>query len=156
MILEKLEELKSVFNQIASGRQLPPEITTRIEKSSSWVNDCLKDLEITRFPLDAKFMLTDKNTFLDIVIWDWVDQKPYVSNFFDCDKFALAFKLHLSWYFGLNQVGWVLDYKSGHSYNLILFPDSSVLLFEPQTDSLFFISERNKVSYSMKDTYVLI
>ena len=36
--------------------------------------------------------------------------------------------------FGLNNVGLVIDYSGGHAYNIIIFKDGSVKLFEPQTD----------------------
>jgi len=135
---------------------VPPEITYIVEQDSVWVQQQLEKLgaNITRLPLDGKYRLTDKNTFLDIIAWDWVDSWEWVKDVFDCENHAIAFKAHVDRYFGLNQVGIVIDYQAGHAYNLVIFPDGKVMLFEPQSDQLFVWQE--DMVYILKDAFVLI
>ena len=128
-----------------------------MEKNSTWVQQCLSKLEpsIIRLPLDGKYWLTNQSNFLNIVAWDWVDSKKYLVEVFDCENFAIAFKAHVDWYFGLNQVGIVIDYEAEHGYNLVIFPDGKVMLFEPQNDQLFVWANR-AAQYILKNAFVLI
>ena len=104
-----------------TSRPAPPELTYTVEKDTAWVSGVLLELglEIVRLPLGPEFCLTDKDTFIDFVAYDWVDQLEY-HKFFRCGNFTISFKAH-SDQFGINQVGIVLDYVAGHSYNLIIF-----------------------------------
>ena len=46
-----------------------------------------------------------------------------------------AFKAMVDRRFGLNNVGLVIDWSGGHAYNIIVFKDGTVKIFEPQSDS---------------------
>ena len=135
----------------------PPVITSVQEADSAWVQQCLHKLDptIVRLPLDLKYYLTNQTNFLNIVAWDWVDSKKYQRETFDCENFAIAFKSHVDWQFGLNQVGIVIDYAAGHGYNLVIFPDGRVMLLEPQNDQLFVWANR-AAQYVLKSAFVLI
>lgn len=84
--------------------------------------------------LDAKYFLCDEKDMKAIVKWDWTDNKKYVKEKYDCDNFAFSFKAMVDKRFGLNGVGLVIDYSAGHAYNIVVFKDGSVKLFEPQSD----------------------
>jgi len=94
---------------------------------------------------DLKYQTTDIETFRKIIELDWLNRKPYLKDIFDCDDYALAFKVHLSEIYRINAiavvVGEVRDTKTGqvigyHGYNRIIDKDKKVWLFEPQTDKL--------------------
>ena len=149
-LIKKLSQLKGLVPN------KPPLLSLVEIKSASWIDDCLKDLNAVSFIVDGTYWMTDQNNFLNIVYWDWVDTREYIVDRWDCDNYALAFKSRIEQYFGLNQVGLVLDWESRHAYNLVIFPDGIVMLFEPQQDSLFFISERNRKFYSLNEAVVLL
>jgi len=139
-------------------RPAPPEITYVVEKDSAWVQQCLDKmgLDIIRLPLDAKYKLTNRSNFLNVIAYDWIDSKKYVAEVFDCENFAIAFKSHCDEYFGLNQVGIVIDYESGHGYNLVVLSDGTVWVLEPQSDGLVVWNSRVTVFYALEGAYVLL
>jgi hypothetical protein len=157
MLLEKLTESKAILDKVLKGHHpTPPKVSIIKEKDTAWIEACLGPLKVVRLPLDGTYRLTDQNNFLNIVSWDWIDSKPYAKETFDCENFAIAFKSHVDEYFGLNQVGIVIDYKSMHGYNLVVFPDGNVMLLEPQTDNLLVWTSRSLVLYALTGAFVLI
>ena len=144
--------------ELVTERPQPPEITYIRERYSAWIQQVLDSLGvgIIRLPLDVKYRLTNETNFLNIVAWDWVDSVKYESEVFDCENFAIAFKSHVDRYFGLNQVGIVIDYKSGHAYNLVIYPDGNVSVLEPQQDAIYVWAQRPEIFYSLTGAIVLI
>ena len=86
------------------------------------------------FALDNKYLVTSQKDMKKIIDWDWTDNKKYVKERYDCDNFAFSFKAMVDKRFGVNNVGLVIDYSGGHAYNIMVFSDGSVRLFEPQND----------------------
>ena len=86
------------------------------------------------FALDNKYQVTTQKDMKKIIDWDWTDNKKYVAEKYDCDNFAFSFKAMVDKRFGLNGVGLVIDYSGGHAYNIVVFQDGSVKIFEPQSD----------------------
>jgi hypothetical protein len=157
LLLEKLAESKAILDKVLKGHHpAPPKISVVKEKDTAWIDSCLAPLKVVRLPLDGNYRLTDQNNFLNIVSWDWIDSRQYVKDVFDCENYAIVFKSHIDEYFGLNQVGIVIDYTSMHGYNLVVFPDGNVMLLEPQTDKLFIWTSRNLVFYALEGAFVLI
>jgi hypothetical protein len=107
--------------------------------------------------LDGSYYTVDMDTFKKIVEWDFTDTRKYLTDTFDCDKFAMYFKSRLALDFGINAVGVVLDYSAGHAYNLVILKDSQTrwYLYEPQDDSIFTYNTRDVNMYAMK-SYVLL
>jgi len=137
-------------------RPAPPELTNIVEKDTVWVSSILAKINapVIRLPLGAEFHLVDKDTFIDFIAWDWVDSFEY-HKFYRCGNFAISLKAS-SDQWGVNQVGIVLDYKSGHAYNLVIFPNGKVMLLEPQTDNLFFHEEHAPQFYPLEGAVVII
>lgn len=157
LLVPKLNESKAILDRVLKGtRPTPPKITVIKEKNSPWIDSCLAPLKVIRLPLDGQYRLTDQNNFLNIVSWDWIDSRPYITDIFDCENYAMSFKARVDEYFGLNQVGIVIDYKSMHAYNLVVFPDSNIMLLEPQSDKLFYWTNRLVVFYALEGAFVLI
>lgn len=137
---------------------VPPKIDYIVEKDTTWIQQVLDGmgLGIIRLGLDANYCLTNQTNFLNIVAWDWVDSIKYIAEKFDCENFAFAFKSHVDIYFHLNQVAVVIDYKSGHGYNLVIFPDGKVMVLEPQSDNLYVWTKRPEKFYSLQGAIVII
>lgn len=153
-------ELNEVIIQLKllAARPLPPKVTYIRNKDSAWIQQVIDNLGvgIIRLPLDGKYRLTNESNFVEIIAWDWLDSEKYQSEIFDCENFAIAFKSHVDYYFGLNQVGIVIDYKSGHAYNLVIYPDGDVSVLEPQGDALYVWEKRPAPFYTMEGAIVLI
>ena len=137
-------------------RPAPPELENTVEKDSAWVDRVLAKMEakVIRLPLGPEFRLVDKDTFIDFIAWDWIDSFEY-HKFYRCGNFTISFKASADQW-GVNQVGIVLDYVSGHAYNIVVFPDGKVMLLEPQTDNLFCWQEHAPQFYNLKGAVVII
>lgn len=158
-LVTSLDEAKRLIYDLSKGktRPAPPKLSVVVERDSSWVTEQLAPLEVNRLPLDATYWLTDKENFLNIIAWDWVDSYEYIYHKYDCENFAFEFFVHVTKYFGLNQVGIVIDYVSRHAYNLIIFPDEDPMILEPQNDGLIFTTEdRDTLAYYLWGQNVLL
>jgi hypothetical protein len=155
-ILGKLAEARDLLAAY-SPHPAPPEMGLITQEDTTWIQAALVKLEptIVRLPLDGTYRLVNQRDFLNIVAWDWVDSKKYTAEIFDCENFAITFKAHVDWYFGLNQVGIVIDYQAGHGYNLVVFPDGKVMLLEPQNDNLIAWPNLSSI-YVLKGAFVLL
>jgi len=139
-------------------RPTPPKINYVLEKDGLWIQQVIDsmNLGIVRFPLDGKYYLTNQSNFLNIVVWDWTDRIDYLKDKFDCENFAILFKAIVDLYFNLNQVAIIIDYKSGHGYNLVIYPDGNVSVVEPQSDALYVWTQRPQQFYSLQGAIALI
>ena len=133
MNLSKL--LRRLVSYFLIRYRLSPEVHDEV-----WVEEALKKVPhygsgVRWRPLDKKYWVCSQKTFMRIVRWDWLERRKYMADKLDCDNFALIFMARLTDYFGLNNVGLVIDDSSGHAYNIVIFKDGSVRIFEPQSDS---------------------
>jgi hypothetical protein len=110
----------------------------------------------TWYRLDGEYYSCTLADFRKIIEWDWTDTKKYVSETFDCDKFSMYFKSRVALDFGVNAVAVILDYSSGHSYNVLFPVDDVPKIFEPQTDEIIEIKNRDKRFYAMVNYVVLL
>ena len=151
-------DLKERIRQLEAlvPREPPPKLEYVVEKDTAWVHGVLTKLnaDIVRLPLGAEFQLTDKDTFIDFIAWDWVDSFEY-HKFYRCGNFSIAFKADADKW-GVNQVGIVLDYKSSHAYNIVIFPNGKVMLLEPQSDNLFYWQEHAPEFYTLEGAVVIM
>ena len=113
--------------ELICPRPAPPVLGNITEQTSAWIQQQLDsmNLGIQRLPLDATYFLTNQRGFLNVVAWDWTDTLPYIRERFDCENFALLFKAHADLHFHINQVAVIIDYESGHAYNLVMYPDGN-------------------------------
>lgn len=156
----QLSEAKETIRQLELlvPRPPPPVIDYVSQTDTVWVQqqlDAMK-LGIIRLPLDGTYYLANQKNFLNIVAWDWTDTLPYIRERFDCENFALLFKAHVDLHFHLNQVAVIIDYKSGHGYNLVVYPDGNKHVLEPQSDALYVWTNRIEKFYSLQGAIALI
>ena len=159
-IAPKLTDARETIRQLELlvPRPTPPKIDYVVEKDTLWIQQVLNGmgLEVIRLPLDVNYRLTNRKNFANIVAWDITDRMEYVREFFDCDKFAMLFKVMVNLVFRLTQVACIIDYKSGHSYNLILYPDSEPMIYEPQSDGLYLWTKRLTDFYSLQGAFAIL
>ena len=128
-----------------------------VVKDAAWVFLKLRPLWPLQLELvDTKYQVPSLDYFLGAALADLIDQKPYVPEFMDCDDFALWFKAICSITYGITSVGLVRDYSSKHGYNVVVFQAGNIMLWEPQTDSLVFLSTRNRKHYGLKFGRILV
>jgi len=155
----KLIEAENTIRQLELlvPRPVPPKIDLIAQKDTNWIQQVLDsmNLDIVRLPLDQTYYLTDQSNFLNIISWDWTDRIDYLKERFDCENFAILFKSIVDLYFNLNQVALVIDYKAGHAYNLVIYPNGNVMLLEPQSDVMWAWNVRPNV-YTLEGAIVLI
>jgi len=151
-ILQLIQEIRSIF--------IPPFTVRVYSHDTDWLCKRLEKLPnwswIRWFPLDGNYYTVSLSDWKKIIDWDRTNLKPYVRDRYDCDKYALYFKANVARVFLINGVAWVLDYSAEHSYNIIFPEDSDPLVYEPQTDQLFSISDAQKQGYIMEDYYIVI
>lgn len=68
----------------------------------------------------------------------------------------MLFKVLTHLYFGINQVACIIDYKSGHAYDLILFTESEHMILELQSDGMYLWTKRLTDFYSLQGAFALI
>jgi len=133
----------------------------KVEKGNKFVENALSALPnydngVSRMTLDTKFWMVNKEQMRKIVEEDMTDERKYQKSLFDCDNFSLMFVTHLADTYDINQAGIVLDYSGAHAYNVMIYPDKSIELFEPQIDRFFGPGERDKNKYPLKKATILM
>jgi len=169
-----VEQLESVRNLVSRVKQYVTELynyyippfkinPVRLTETEllSVINDIQRKTETSNnwFRLDGDYYTVDSNTFKKIIQWDWTDTRKYLVDLFDCDKFAIYFKSRISIDFHINAIAVILDYSSGHAYNIVILKDGNQVkwyLYEPQTDQLFTFEQRDTRFYAMQDFYILL
>ena len=153
MARQSISQLEMIVKQPA-----PPQIDYLVEKDSAWIDAQLQamKLNIVRLTLDVKYKLTNRKNMANIILWDATERLAYVRDLFDCEDFTMLFKVTTNLIFGVNQLAAILDYKSGHSYILILYPDSEHMILETETDGLYLWTKRITEFYSLEGATALI
>ena len=147
----------------AAGRPEPPCPVVQDKDKTIWsgvkmgaavarVPEC----KLLHYGMDGRYWLANKDIWKLLVAWDWVDSKKYIEDIYDCENFAILFKGRADYYFGLNSCAIVIDYSSGHGYNMIFYPDGSCDIFEPQNDAFISVIGRNEQMYGLQEGAILI
>jgi len=116
--------------------------------SSATLKNFLVGLGLTNiYTADNKYRLADWKVWQSIIKYDWTDKRKYLSDFFDCDDYANAFKSRMSEIYKLNSVALARSTilydrntkkKVGvHRHNIIVATSNGILqayAFEAQTD----------------------
>jgi hypothetical protein len=142
---------------------VPPFTAVRTQLTEDELQSVIKDIQSKGgmagwLRLDGEYYTTDMDSLKRIIDWDWTDTRKYITDTFDCDKFAFYFKSRMAIDFGINAVGVILDYSAGHAYNLLIVKDPSVkwYLYEPQNDNIFTYDSRDKNMYRMEYYFLVM
>ena len=110
---------------------------------------------MSRYRLDSTYWTCTKKEFLKIIDYSKINErKLLMRERFDSNNFALSFKNQVAIDFGLNNIGLVVDYSGGHTYNLGVFSNGDVELFEPQDDG--FPMKGSTSMYSFREGVILL
>jgi hypothetical protein len=163
------DDLKSIIMDLVNTAEelynyyVPPFTAVRTQITEDELLSVIKDIQSKGrmagwLRLDGEYYTTDMDTVNRIIDWDWTDTRKYITDTFDCDKFAFYFKSRMAIDFGINAIGVILDYSAGHAYNLLIVKDSSVkwYLYEPQNDSIFTYDTRDKNMYIMERYFLVM
>jgi len=141
---------------------VPPFTAVRTQLTEDELQSVINDIQLKGgmsewLRLDGNYYTADMDSLKRIIDWDWTDTRKYITDTFDCDKFAFYFKARIAIDFGINAIGIILDYSAGHAYILLIVKDSSInwYLYEPQNDSIFTYDSRDKNMYRMEH-YILV
>ena len=156
-LIASLALLKSRVKDIR-GRYTPCfNLTSVEERDGTWVDGILNLPSGTqRLTMDSNYRVCGLDDWQRVIEWDFVDQKQYLKDLFDCEDFAFHFKSRCAYHFGLNSVGLVIDWSAGHGYNVILLSDGRMLVYEPQTDEYWELKERPGEAYKMANAIILL
>jgi len=166
---ELLAKLQKVKERLIPPFEIP--ITEKHSRGWLWLEDTFKKnlpnyggiipfgrffpaTGIWRVPLDSGFQFVKLGWYQKIVYWDWTNRKTYYANLFDCEDFALLFKVVCALYFRI-KVPVMLDYSGMHGYNVLVEPDGSLCILEPQTDQILPITYRQG-AYKLETGLILI
>lgn len=150
---EKIRQL-----ELLADRPAPPTLTYTTQRDNAWMQNEIDSmgLDIQRLVLDSMYYMTNQGNMLNIIAWDYTDTLKYLKHRFDCENFAILFKAICDLHFRINQVAIVLDYVSGHGYNLIIYPDGNKAILEPQHDALYVWTKRPQQFYCLRGAYVAL
>ena len=88
---------------------------------------------------DTKYRILDGAGWGGALDFTGVDKRQYISEFFDCDNFAIVLAAVCAMKFHINSVGIVFDFSGGHAYAVLPVrqPDGSIkiIILEPQNDT---------------------
>lgn len=107
-------------------------------------------------PLDGVFRCLPPETWDLYLQWSRIDKFDYVSDFYDCDDFAIGMKAELARKFRVNSCVFVLDYSGTHAYCMlgVIQPDGGVRfrIVEPQNDGTVNIGDEttNNEAYALE------
>lgn len=89
-------------------------------------------------PCDTQYRILDGIGWGGALEYTGVDQKRYISEFFDCDNFAIVLAAVCAMKFHINSVGIVLDFSGGHAYAVLPVRQADgsidIIILEPQND----------------------
>jgi len=89
-------------------------------------------------PCDRRYRILDGTGWGSALTYTGVDKRRYISEFFDCDNFAIALAAICAMKFQINSVGIVFDFSGGHAYAILPVrqEDGSIeiVILEPQND----------------------
>ncbi len=164
-----LEECRSALSDsreriavLESQIVLPFELGEPQIKDSAWVNSVLAQIPnwqngVFRWPMDSRYYLCSQEEMRKFIQWDWVSSRQYIAEIFDCENFAFWFKGRADGLLHRNNVGFIVDWSGGHAYNVIVFPDNELWIFEPQNDSWTSITDHSfSSSYPLESAGILI
>lgn len=155
---EELEKANNVILQYKAryGELKQIQIPTYVV-TDTWIRNKVSTVcPLSYVPSDARYKITDQNTFINTILADdWVHTLQYIPEYFDCDDFALTFKVVTAKLVFNITVALIYDWSAGHAYNMAIFPTGNLMLIEPQTATIFSLSQRNQSLYTLKEGMIL-
>lgn len=93
---------------------------------------------------DRKYHTIGWEDWKGLIKWDWIDEREYLNEIFDCDNFAHVFSGHMMEIYVLNTAGIGMhihlvdpedeSHIGYHRANVIYTKEGDLYLYEPMTD----------------------
>lgn len=124
---------------------------------ASKIRELINDLGLPQASLaDENYYVISWQDWLNIIKYDWINERKYQADVFDCDDFSLLFSSRMPNWYGVNTAGTAFgsiigrDGKSyGHGFNIIIALDEnqklSAYLYEPESDDWTKIEKGKKL-----------
>lgn len=152
---KKLAQLETDLRQLLRDQDIFPSPKVRRE-TSSFVEESLKEnidgydggsVPFNVYTSDGTYYLpANKSTMTEAKQFNPFEYLPYRPERFDCEDYASAYMTFAAFLFGTNGVGTIYDFGAGHAYNIILYSDGSIELYEPQTGQVVEPGSEDKYS----------
>lgn len=110
----------------------------------------LRNLQLQLF--DSRYLALPAEVWQTVLDYTQIDKKPYKSEHYDCDNFAMALCGQVPTFFDVNGVGLVADFSGGHAYNaLIVYEGVSleIVAVEPQSDQWGVVKQGGRMYAAM-------
>jgi len=135
------------------------ESVTHTEVEGEWVKEQIEafadnmghKVELELIQLDGTYIAPDRvpghfDTLLSLFI--------YRPSRYDCEDYAMTYKVLNALFTGVNTIGVVIDWYGGHAYNIVVLSSGDVVLFEPQSGEDVAAGQEKK--YGFRKVEVLI
>ena len=129
--------IKAGVRGIRSAFKLNPKVVSYKEVKSLLNNLGFNSVSLS----DEKYNVITWQDWLNIIKFDWENEKKWIADFYDCDNHAFHFSARMTNWFLVNTAGTaygIIQKKYGHAFNVIVAFDEnnrlSAYLYEPQTD----------------------
>jgi len=159
---KKITEFETEFRELLTEQGIFPSPKVKRE-SRDFVEQSLKE-EIEAFdgssvPIDLYrsdsdyYLPVSSETMKEAKVFNIFQYLPYRPDRFDCEDYASAYMTFAAFLFGTNGVGTVYDYSSAHAYNIILYSNGTIELYEPQTGEV--VETGPDTDYSLKSGMIV-
>ena len=114
------------------------ESVSQTEVSGEWVEEQIvayadeveHEVDLELIQLDGTYIAPDRvPSFFDTLLSLFI----YRPSRYDCEDYAMTYKVLHALFTGVNTIGVVIDWYGGHAYNIVVLDTGDVVLFEPQT-----------------------
>jgi hypothetical protein len=157
----KITEFETEFRQLLRKQNIFPSPKVK-RRSREYVDEALQEnieeYDGDSVPFDVYlsdnnyFLPTSPETMAEAKLFNVFEYLPYRPERFDCEDYASAYMTFTAFLFGTNSVGTVYDYSSEHAYNIIIYADGTMELFEPQTGK---VVERGE-DYQLQSGFIVL
>ena len=127
---------------------------------TAWMQDSNPARHLQLIMMDGTYWLPTVEDMHKIAESTRTADLHYIKERFDCDDFAGLFRGLCSVFYGVNSVGYVVDYSGRHSYNIAACTAANggveFRVIEPQSDRFVAHSMEHKAPYNMEQGFVLM
>lgn len=113
-------------------------VATHTEIENAFRRSIIGGTGMQILPCDRRYRILDSEGWDSALEYTGVDQKQYISEFFDCDNFAIALAAVCAMKFHINSVGILFDFSGGHAYAVLPVRQADgsieIIILEPQND----------------------
>ena len=159
---KKITEFETEFRELLTEQGIFPSPKVKRESKEFVEQALIEEIEAfdgSSVPIDLYqsdsdyFLPVSPETMKEAKTFNIFQYFPYRPTRFDCEDYASAYMTFAAFLFGTNGVGTVYDYSSAHAYNIILYSNGTIELYEPQTGEV--VETGPDTDYSLKSGMIV-